>query len=214
MSIRVALVEDQALVRAGIRSLLELSARVSVIAEGGDGDVVPRIATEARPDVFLLDVRMPRVDGVEATRRLRGSGDGTPVILLTTFDDPQTLLDGIAAGAQGYLLKDVALDVLVDGIVAVYQGGTLLRPALTETAIETLRGRSTGFDASEVPEAPSPRELEVLRLVAGGYSNREIAEALSRSEGTIKNQVSAVLAKLGVRDRTRAVLRAIELGWL
>jgi DNA-binding NarL/FixJ family response regulator len=214
MTIRVALVEDQLLVRAGIRSLLALSDQVEVVAEGSDGEDVAKIAAESAPDVFLLDVRMPRVDGVEAIRRLRASGDTTPVIILTTFDDHRVVLDGIEAGAQGYLLKDVSLEALIDAIAAVHAGETMLRPAITETVINSLKGQGAGFDASDLPDPLSARELEVLRLMAGGYSNREIAEALSKSEGTIKNQVSAILSKLGVRDRTRAVLRAIELGWL
>ncbi|MEO0423556.1 MAG: response regulator transcription factor [Pseudomonadota bacterium] len=211
---RVVVVEDQALVRAGIKSLLALSDQVDVVGEGSDGDEVASLAETLSPDVFLIDIRMPRVDGIEAIRRLRASGDDTPVIILTTFDDHRLVLDGIEAGAQGYLLKDVSLEVLIEAIDSVCQGKTMLRPAITETVIDSLARRTTPFEASEVPEPLSPRELEVLRLMAGGYSNKEISSALSKSEGTIKNQVSAVLAKLGVRDRTRAVLKAIEMGWL
>lgn len=214
MKRRVAIVEDQALVRAGIRSLLALAERIEVVAEGGDGEDVARIAARDAPDVFLVDVRMPRVDGIEAIRRLRAGGDDTPVIILTTFDDHRLVLEGIKAGAQGYLLKDVSLEVLIEAIDSVCAGGTMLRPAITETVIDSLTRRTAPFAASSAPEPLSPREMEVLRLMAGGYSNKEISSALSKSEGTIKNQVSAILAKLGVRDRTRAVLRAIELGLL
>lgn len=211
---RIAIVEDQALVRAGIRSLLALSERVEVVAEGSDGTDVPAISEQAAPDLFLMDIRMPRVDGIEALRRLRATGDTTPVIILTTFDDHRLVLDGIEAGAQGYLLKDVSLEALIDAIESVCAGETMLRPAITETVIESLSRRTAAAAPAAVQEPLSPRELEVLRLMAGGYSNREIASALSKSEGTIKNQVSSVLAKLGVRDRTRAVLRAIEMGLL
>ncbi len=211
-AVRVALAEDQALVRAGIRSLLALSDRVEVVAEAADGDEVPAIAAKEAPDVWLMDIRMPRVDGIEAIRRLRAGGDDTPVILLTTFDDHRMVLDGIEAGARGYLLKDVSLEVLIEAIESVHGGETMIRPALTEAVAASLRSQGSRFEASALPDDLSPRELEVLRLMAGGYSNREISTALSKSEGTIKNQVSAILAKLGVRDRTRAVLKAIELG--
>jgi DNA-binding NarL/FixJ family response regulator len=214
VSIRVALVDDQTLVRAGIRSLLGLSKLVSVVAEGNDGTAVAGIVAAHAPDVLLVDVRMPNMDGVEAVRRLRASGDDTPVIVLTTFDDHHTVLASIEAGAQGYLLKDVSLDVLIDAIERVHGGETMLRPAITDTVIASLARRTTSFEASEIPDPLSTREAEVLRLMAGGYSNKEISGALGKSEGTVKNQVSAILAKLGVRDRTRAVLKAIELGWL
>lgn len=214
MSIQVALVDDQTLVRSGIRSLLALSDKVTVIAEGGDGEAVTRIASEYDPDVFLVDIRMPKLDGIGAIRALREAGYETPVIILTTFDEHRMVLDGIAAGAQGYLLKDVSLDDLICAIESVHDGGTMIRPAITETLIKSLRGQDSGFDSSSAPEPLSTRETEVLRLMAGGYSNKEISVALSKSEGTIKNQVSSILAKMGVRDRTRAVLKAIELGIL
>ncbi|MEO0973247.1 MAG: response regulator transcription factor, partial [Pseudomonadota bacterium] len=158
---RVALIEDQALVRGGIRALLALSDAVQVVAEGSDGEDVPAIATEHRPEVYLIDIRMPRVDGIEAIRRLRANGDSTPAIILTTFDDHRLVLEGIEAGAQGYLLKDVSLDVLIDAIERVCCGETMLRPAITETVIESLSRRSADFEASDAPEPLSPRELEV-----------------------------------------------------
>ena len=212
MTIRVALLDDQSLVRSGIRSLLSLSDKVAVVAEGADGSEAVDIARAATPDVFLVDIRMPRVSGIEAIRALREAGIDTPAIILTTFDDHRTVLDGVSAGAQGYLLKDVSLEDLIEAIESVHGGGTAIRPAITETLINSLRGHTNEFESSVAPEDLSPRETEVLRLMAGGYSNKEISTALGKSEGTIKNQVSNILSKIGVRDRTRAVLKAIELG--
>ncbi len=212
MSIAVALIDDQTLVREGIRSLLSLSDRVRVVAEGSDGDCAARIATEHQPDVILMDVRMPRVDGIEAMNALQAAGCQIPVIILTTFDDHQLVLKGIRAGAKGYLLKDVSLDNLIGAIESVHKGETMMQPAITETLLRGLARQPAEFDSLPEPLVLTPRETEVLRLVAGGYSNREIANALDKSEGTIKNHVSSILSKLGVRDRTRAVLKAIEIG--
>lgn len=214
MTVRVALIDDQTLVRKGIRGLLELSDRVEVVAEGGDGDAALALAREHRPDVILMDMRMPGMNGAEATRSLADAGVDIPVIILTTFDDHEQVLDGIRAGAKGYLLKDVSLDSLIDAIESVAAGGTMIQPGVTEALLRGLSRQTAGFAGSDVPETLTPRETEVIRLMAGGYSNREIASALSKSEGTIKNHVSNILAKLGVRDRTRAVLKAIELGML
>ncbi len=211
-SIRIALIDDQQLVRAGIRGLLELSERVAVVAEGEDGSDALPIAESAKPDVFLMDMRMPRMSGAEATRALRAAGIDTPVIILTTFDDHDQVLDGISAGATGYLLKDVSLQSLIEAIESVAAGGTMIQPGITETLLRGLARREQQTDKSSLGEPLTARETDVVRLMAGGYSNREIAQALNNSEGTIKNHVSNVLAKLAVRDRTRAVLKAIELG--
>ncbi|WP_405242909.1 response regulator [Lentisalinibacter salinarum] len=213
MAIRLLVVDDQTLVRQGIRGLLELSDRVEVIAEGSDGDQAVEFARRYRPDVILMDMRMPRMDGAEATRALADAGIEVPVIILTTFDDHNQVLAGIQAGARGYLLKDVSLESLIEAIESVAAGKTMIQPGITESLLRGLTGR-TDPDAAAPPERLTPRETEILRLMAGGYSNREIATALSRSEGTIKNQVSSILGKLGVRDRTRAVLKAIEMGLL
>ncbi|MEL6870179.1 MAG: response regulator transcription factor [Pseudomonadota bacterium] len=213
MSIRIGLIDDQTLVRQGISGLLALSDAVRVVAEAGDGADAVALVREHEPDVLLMDMRMPRMNGIEAIESLAAAGLSTPVIILTTFDDHEQVLAGIRAGARGYLLKDVSLEDLIKAIESVADGGTMIQPAITETLLSSLRGtQSGGFDASAMPEPLSPRETEVVRLMAGGYSNREIANALSKSEGTIKNHVSSVLSKLGVRDRTRAVLKAIELG--
>jgi DNA-binding NarL/FixJ family response regulator len=191
-----------------------LSDKVEVVAEASDGDEALALAREHLPDVILMDMRMPRMSGAEATRTLRDNGIETPVIILTTFDDHEQVLEGIKAGAKGYLLKDVSLDSLIDAVESVANGATMIQPGITEALLRGLAGHSSGFTSSEIPEALTPRETEVVRLMAGGYSNREIANALNNSEGTIKNHVSNILAKLGVRDRTRAVLKAIELGML
>jgi DNA-binding NarL/FixJ family response regulator len=214
MPVRVALIDDQTLVRQGIRGLLELSDRVEVVAEADDGSEALELARRHRPEVILMDMRMPRMSGAEATRALCDAGIETPVIILTTFDDHEQVLEGIKAGAKGYLLKDVSLESLIDAIESVAAGKTMIQPGVTEALLRGLSRQSSAFASSDMPESLTPRETEVIRMMAGGYSNREIAEALSKSEGTIKNHVSNILAKLGVRDRTRAVLKAIELGML
>ena len=214
MSIRVMLADDQTLVRQGICSLLELSQKIEVVGQVSDGSEVVEGVRACRPDVLLLDIRMPKMNGIEALRALRAADLMVPCIILTTFDDHQLVLEGLQAGACGYLLKDVSLESLVSAIEAVHGGNTLVQPAVTE---RILRGLTTmaqeSTDSGEV-EALSKKELEVLRMMAGGYSNKEISIAIFKSEGTVKNQVSSILAKLGVRDRTQAVLRAINLGLL
>jgi len=155
---------------------------------------------------------MPRMNGIEAIKNLRTNGISTPVIILTTFDDHELVLQGLQAGAQGYLLKDVSLESLISAIKAVHKGETIVQPAITDSLLKGLSSQKGEFDSLPDPQHLSPKETEVLRLVASGYSNREISVALHKSEGTIKNHVSNVLGKLGVRDRTRAVLRALEIG--
>jgi DNA-binding NarL/FixJ family response regulator len=211
---RVAIVDDQTLVRRGISSLLALSAEVEVVAEAGDGDEALAVLDAHDVDVLLLDLRMPRRDGLATLDAMRERGDRVPVLVLTTFDDDELALRALRAGARGYLLKDVTLDQLVGAIHTVAAGGTLLQPALTDRLLRAVAERPA--DVAGIPE-PVPltgRELDTLRLVAAGYSNREIAAALHLATGTVKNHVSSVLLKLGVRDRTRAVLRALDLGLL
>jgi DNA-binding NarL/FixJ family response regulator len=215
--IRVVLVDDQTLVRQGIRSLLELAAGVTVVGEAGDGDAGIEVIRRERPDVVLLDVRMPRKSGLDVLRELGGGAETTglpAVILLTTFDDDELLLDAVRAGAKGYLLKDVSLEALTDAIRAVAAGGTLIRPAVTERVLRGLEHVRREFDTLSPPDPLTKREVEILRLMAGGYSNREIADALGTAEGTVKNHASSILSKLGVRDRTRAVLTALERGYI
>ena len=204
--LRIALADDQALVRAGLRALLEgFGIHVAVEAEDGPG-LLDRLASE-RVDVVLSDFRMPGGDGIEALQRLRERGDVTPVLLLTTFDDSDLLLRAIDAGAQGFLLKDAAPDDLVDVIRRIASGETLLQPVSTAP----VRARYRFHDESAPTDTFNAREVAILRLLAGGYSNREIARSLFLAEGTVKNYVSTILDKLGTRDRTRAVLKAITL---
>lgn len=212
--INVMLVEDQMLVREGIRSLLGLSDRVNVVCECSDGSEVVDALRTHDVDVILMDIRMPKQNGIQALQAMQAAGMTHPVIILTTFDDHQLVMQAMQHGARGYLLKDVSLETLVDAIVDVQQGKTLIQPSVTEKVLQGLRGLPTEFESFEQPEALSEKECEVLRLIAAGYSNQEIAEAMYKSTGTVKNQVSAIMAKLGVRDRTRAVLKALELGWL
>ena len=210
--IRVVLVDDQMLVRSGIRGLLDLTPDIRVVAEAADGAEAVAVIAQAQADVLLLDVRMPHCSGIELLRREQGRLP--PTILLTTFDDDDALFDGMRAGARGFLLKDISLERLADGIRSVASGATLFRPALTER---------TRAAYEKPPSAPAPmalcapltsRETEILALMAAGFNNAEIGQALGPSEGTIKNHVSSILSKLGVRDRVRAVLRGLELGYI
>lgn len=212
--IRVVLIDDQTLVRRGIRSLLELAGDIAIVAEAADGEEGMAAIRRERPDVVLLDVRMPKKTGIDLLRDMRAAGDLPPTILLATFDDDEALLEGVKGGARGYLLKDVSLEQLTAAIAAVAAGGTLIRPAVTERVLRGLEHVRRDFDALSPPDPLTRREVEVLRLMAGGYSNREIAEALGTAEGTVKNHASSILSKLGVRDRTRAVLKALELGYI
>jgi len=214
MKIKVMLAEDQTLVREGLRSLLALSDSIEVVGEVTDGSEMVEGLARLQPDVLLTDIRMPKMTGIEALRAMQEQGITTPAIILTTFDDHQLVLQGMQAGASGYLLKDVSLDSLVNAIETVHRGETLVQPAITERILKGLSSMASTQDDAEILEPLSPKELEVLRLVAGGYSNREISSAIHKSEGTVKNQVSSILEKLAVRDRTQAVLKAINLGLL
>ncbi|HOI04344.1 MAG TPA: response regulator transcription factor [Dermatophilaceae bacterium] len=213
MTVRVVVIDDQTLVRQGIVGLLRLSGEVEVIGQASDGAEGLQVVAALRPDVVLLDLRMPILDGLGVLQALAAAGDRTPVLVLTTFPDDEALIAAMRAGARGYLLKDVSLDQLVDAITTLAGGGTIIQPSVTEALVRQLAGTSADVDpVGLAPEPLTARETEVLRLLSGGYSNREIAAAMFLAEGTIKNHVSAVLLKLGVRDRTRAVLRGLELG--
>ena len=215
--IRVVLVDDQTLVRQGIHALLALGgdiADIVIVGEAADGDEAVEVIRRERPDVVLLDVRMPHKNGIDVLRDLGSSGELPPTVLLTTFDDDEALLDGMKAGARGFLLKDVSLERLTDAIRTVASGGSVIRPAVTDTALRGLEQVRRDFDALSPPDPLTKRELEILRLMAGGYSNGEIADALGTAVGTVKNHASNILSKLGVRDRTRAVLKALELGYI
>lgn len=210
--IKVMLVDDQNLVRKGVRSLLELSEEIEVVAEATDGVEAVRMIPDVKPDVVLLDMRMPQMSGLEVLLALSASGKLPPTIILTTFDDDELVLAGIKAGARGYLLKDVALDELVNAVKTVANGGSIVKPAVTQRLLKGLENLKTDFYSLDRPDPLTDRETEILRLMAGGYSNKEIANSLGVAEGTIKNHVSNILSKMGVRDRTRAVLKAFELG--
>lgn len=212
--ITVALVDDQTLMREGLRNLLALTEDIRVIAEAADGAEAIEMIPRVRPDVVLLDVRMPRRSGIEVLQTLKHGDRLPPTILLTTFDDDAALLEGIRAGARGFLLKDVSLADLTRAIHAVAAGGTLMRPAVTERILRAAPQVPMEFDAIERPERLTRREVETLRLMAGGHSNRDIAEAFGTTEGTVKNHVSSILSKLGAKSRTQAVLKGMELGYL
>ena len=209
--IKVMLVDDQNLVRKGVRSLLELSEEIEVIAEASDGIEAIRTIPGIGPDVVLLDMRMPGKSGLDVLQQLSSDGTLPPTIILTTFDDDEMVLAGIKAGAKGFLLKDVSLDELVGAIRTVAQGGSMVKPAVTQRLLKGLQNMSTNFSSLDRPDPLTERETEILRLMAGGYSNKEIANSLGVAEGTVKNHVSNILSKMGVRDRTRAVLKAFEM---
>lgn len=212
MRLRVLLVDDETLVRQGIRKLLELDPRIEIAAEAGDGEDALRCIEEATPDVVLLDVRMPKLDGLGVLRALQERPDAPPCLVLTTFDDRALILEAIREGARGFLRKDVSLAQLVDAIETLAAGRTFLQPAVTESLIKAMESRPPlAAPALAMVEPLTPRETEVLRLMAAACTNREIAEALGAAEGTVKIHVSNILSKLGARDRTQAVLRSLEL---
>lgn len=205
-ALRVALADDQALVRAGLRALLQ-GLGIEVVLEVDDGQGLLDGLVTQQVDVVLSDVRMPGVDGIAATRQLRARGDSTPLLLLTTFDESELLLQASEAGAQGFMLKDAAPEDLHDAILKVAGGETLLLPVSTDP----VRARYRFHDEAPPSDTFGEKEVAILRLLAGGYSNKEIARTLFLAEGTVKNYVSTILDKLGTRDRTRAVLKAITL---
>jgi DNA-binding NarL/FixJ family response regulator len=212
--IKVFLVEDQALVREGINALLALDAEIAVLGTASDGEEAVAAIPASGADVVLLDMRLPRLSGLEVLLRLSAAGTLPPTIILTTFDDEAIVLEGLRRGARGYLLKDVSLDELVRAIRVVAQGGTAVQPIVSRRVVQGLEAAKAEFERLDPPDPLTEREVEVLRLMTGGYSNREIARALKVAEGTVKNHVSSILSKLGVRDRTRAVLQAVRAGYL
>lgn len=215
MSIRVLLVDDQALIRAGFRMILDAEDDMEVVGECADGTQAVDSTRRLKPDVVLMDIRMPEMDGIEATRLIAGDdGDGVPrVLMLTTFDLDEYVYDALRAGASGFLLKDVPAEQLVEGIRVIAQGDALLAPSVTKRLIhEFSRGGASQRSAPASLEDLTPRELEVFKLIARGMSNAEIAAELVVSETTVKTHVARVLMKLGVRDRVQAVVLAYESG--
>ncbi|HEY2093737.1 MAG TPA: response regulator transcription factor [Thermoanaerobaculia bacterium] len=206
--IRIFIADDQALVRQGIRALLQTDADFTVVGEAASGADTVRAVSRDAIDVLLLDVRMPDKNGIEVIRELSEKGELPPTLILTTFDDDAAVIDGIRSGARGFLLKDASFEQLASAIRALAGGATAFQPATAERLFHAAPPQQTNGDQL------TDRETEVVRLMAGGFSNKEIAHALGTAEGTIKNHVSNILAKLGARDRTRAVLRALERGML
>src|SRR5439155_995051 len=200
--IRVVLIDDQTLVRRGVRALLELAGDITIVAEADDGIEGATVIRRERPDVVLLDVRMPKASGLDLLRELRDANELPPTILLTTFDDDEALLEGVKAGARGYLLKDVSLEQLTGAIRAVAAGETLIRPVVTERVLRGLEHVRRDFDALDPPDPLTKRETEILRLMAGGYSNREIAEAIGTAEREPRTTTGAFR-----RDSTSSSLR-------
>ena len=211
--IRLLLVDDQALFREGLRTLLSLHEDLQVVGEAGNGLEALAAADALHPDVVLMDLRMPVLDGVAATRRLLAAHPASRVIVVTTFDDDELVFDGLRAGAVGYLLKDVSSDKLVEAIRAAARGESFLQPSIAAKVLaEFNRLERSAAPPQPLAEPLSERELEILRLLAAGDSNKEIAAALFIAEGTVKNHVTNILGKLDARDRTQAALRARELG--
>jgi DNA-binding NarL/FixJ family response regulator len=217
VAIRVLLVDDQALFREGLETLLSVHKDIQVVGQASNGQEALEAAAKVHPDVVLMDVRMPILDGVQATRRLKRALPECRVIVLTTFDDDEYVFDALRAGAVGYLLKDVASARLVEAIRGTARGESILEPSVAAKVIAEFTRVSSMVPAAQMDQLVEPlseRELEILAWIARGYSNKEIASQLFIAEGTVKNHVTHILGKLGVRDRTQAALKARELGLL
>ena len=220
--IKVLLVDDQTLIRQGIRLLLEIEPDIRVVGQAADGRAALEQVETLHPDVVLMDVRMPEMDGVAATRELSARFPEVKVIILTTFEDDETVFDGLKAGARGYLLKDISSEEMAQAVRKVAAGEALIQSRITRKVLAEFSRLATATDrqssskngaASDVLPVPlTEREQEVLQALARGLSNREIAGQLVITEGTVKNHVSSLIDKLGVRDRTQAVLKGQELG--
>lgn len=212
--IRILLVDDQTLVRQGIQTLLDLEEDLTVVGAAANGQQALAMVEQLQPDVVLMDVRMPVMDGVAATREITKRWPHIGVIILTTFDDDEYVIEGLKAGAHGYMLKDADSSEIVEAVRIVARGEALIQPSITRKVLAEFT-RLAGGKAPATPPLAEPlteREMDVLRGIAAGQSNREIADQLCISEGTVKNHVSNLLAKLAVRDRTQAIIRARELG--
>jgi DNA-binding NarL/FixJ family response regulator len=205
--IRVLVADDQRVVREGLVLLLELLAGIEVVGAAADGEQAVALATELRPDAVLMDLRMPRVDGVAATRRLRERDPGIRVIALTTYDDEQSVVQALRAGARGYLTKDAGAEQIRQALEAVVRGEAAIDPAVQHHLVDAL---ATGAPATagELPDGLTPREAEVLSLIADGLTNAEIADRLVVSEATVKSHINHLFPKIGARDRAQAVTYA------
>ncbi len=212
--VSILLVDDQRLMREGLRTLLEMEPGMRVVGEAANGQEALELYAKLAPDVVLMDVRMPVMDGVEATRQLLARWPQARIVILTTFDDDEYVFDALRAGALGYLLKDVSIQELADAIRVVMAGGVLIEPSVARKVVAELArlGPVPHKDPSSLVEPLSEREQDILRLVARGLTNREIAQQLFLAEGTVKNYVTNILGKIGARDRTQAAVRARDLG--
>jgi DNA-binding NarL/FixJ family response regulator len=216
--IKVMLVEDHVLVRQGTKDLLDRKEGIQVVAEAGDGEEAIRLANERCPDVILMDIALPKLNGIEATKQIKAANAEVAVLVLTAYDDDEYVFAFLEAGAAGYLLKDVSIDELVKAIQAVHLGDSVLHPAVTRKVVDYFAQRATMQPANERPESAVPhltkREQQVLKLAAKGMTNREIAGELSISARTVQVHLSNVFGKLDVGSRTEAVLYAVREGWL
>lgn len=210
--IRVMLVDDQRLMREGLRTLLELEPDLAVVAEASDGASALVIYAQIRPNVVLMDIRMPHLDGVETTRRLCSQWSDARVLILTTFDDDAYVFEGLRAGALGYLLKDSTGQELATAVRTVAAGGALIGPSVARKVLTEFTRVAAVPVSADLLDPLSEREKEILRLLAQGFSNPEIATSLNLAEGTVKNYVTSILQKTATRDRTQAALKAKELG--
>jgi DNA-binding NarL/FixJ family response regulator len=220
--IRVLLVDDQTLIRQGIRLLLEIESDIEVVGQAVNGREALQLAETLHPDVILMDVRMPEMDGVAATRELSLRFPDVKVIILTTFEDDETVFEGLKAGARGYLLKDISSEEMAEAVRKVAAGEALIQSRITRkvlaefsrlaSATDRQTSSRTGGVSNALPVPLTEREQEVLQALARGFSNREIAVQLVITEGTVKNHVSSLIEKMGVRDRTQAVLKGQEIG--
>jgi DNA-binding NarL/FixJ family response regulator len=211
---RIVIADDQALFREGLRTLLSTRPDMDVVGEAANGDEAVALVEALRPNVVLMDLRMPKVDGVQATARIRERWPEIPVLVLTTFDDDANLFGALKAGAAGYLLKDVSSETLTSAIQAATRGESFLQTTVTGRVVAAFtRLMETGAPNAEALVLPlSPREHEIVSLLGSGASNKEIAHRLNLAEGTVKNHVTNILTKLDVRDRTQAAIRARQLG--
>ncbi len=214
--LRVLLVDDQQLMREGLRTLLEMEEGITIVGEAADGDAAVQGFEDLSPDVVLMDIRMPKMDGVEATRRIRGRSPDAKILMLTTFDEDELVFEAVRAGARGYLLKDLSGAELAAAVRDVARGGAALQSGVARKVMDAFARLAKPGSGAErrLVEPLSGRERAVLGLLARGLSNKEIAERLFLAEGTVKNHVSAILQKTDARDRTQAALKARELGLL